>query len=41
MVYTLIATSLIILLGIGIVALFMAGPSQKSASMENPAEDDS
>ncbi|KRT55493.1 hypothetical protein Ga0074115_11930 [endosymbiont of Ridgeia piscesae] len=34
---TLIALSLLIMLGLGVAALFLAGSSTKSSSMEDPA----
>ncbi|MEW8286524.1 MAG: single-stranded DNA-binding protein [Candidatus Thiodiazotropha endolucinida] len=36
----LIATSLIILLALGVAALFLAGSSHNSSSAEDPSEED-
>lgn len=40
MVYILIAISLIILLAVGLAALFLAGNSHRSSSMEDLKKDD-
>ena len=40
MVYILIAISLIIMLGIGIAAIFLAGNRHEDASSEDPSKDD-
>ncbi|MEN8168081.1 MAG: single-stranded DNA-binding protein [Pseudomonadota bacterium] len=40
MVYTLIAISLLILLAIGLAALFLAGKSHRSSSVEDLNKDD-
>jgi nitrogen fixation-related uncharacterized protein len=40
MVYSLIAVSLILILAIGVAALFLAGRSHEASSMEDPGKDE-